>query len=281
MFGNKLLYYGGPGGIRRGLIWQNGIEAAPEWITPPLQYDRGSVDAGKLWGTIIFGGVQAVRRVTTDVDPVIATWTHDPGDCNLLYNKKLKVIKYEYFDWSTLTNTPAAIINSQDLFYAPDWQAATDYTGTVWHIIRFNPISNENLNQEFPRFTIYRYTDGSGGRIYQGSRISWRGNRWDQAGYPFNQLYQSWSTSDEYNSWRAPTTYNNMSISSIDLWGVSEPFMLLDAYNPTNSYPYRFALASVINCDNSTSQPYSAGAWTFTLKNAVFPDFAIYNLRNT
>lgn len=284
MFGNILSYYSGPGGIRRGLIWQNGGKIQPEWKEPETEFFRGNINPGDLWGTFLYGGLQAIRRVTADTDPVTSTWTHTVNT-NILYSKTKKVIKFNY-EWDNLQNTPQNLVGASEWFSAPDHQISTDYIGTVFKTkINFNPFNYSSVIQKMPYITIYRQNapQTTAGTLQQFS-ASWNGDNWNTAGYPFDAMAQWLGTgaifSSEYCGFNNVLQNRPLSISSIDAWNISEEIMLLDPANPTASYPWRIAKQAVIDgyVSASAAPSYFRGAWTITVTDALFPSFAFYNL---
>lgn len=295
MFGNCLLYYGGPGGVRRGLIWQNGTEKEPEWITPAVEYTSGSINGGNLWGTFFYGGILSIERVTYDRPPASAVWNYSPGSCDIFYAPKKRIFRVDWTEWDSVSNVPQNISGASSFWFSYDWQNGSGtYIATVPHrVLSLSPYNQTSgYPGLLPLLTIYRLTNGSGARVYS-ARFTWSQFPWSNEPYPFNSMTQKAYTSDLFNSASCGYSIENNNPDGttagvvFECSGISEKIGLLEcissqASDYTRTHDYRIAsTVSIFGYVDTVLAPSAyRGSWKITVKNLILPDFCFYNLHN-
>lgn len=143
MFGNKIQYYGGPGGIRRGLIWQSGTGA----VEPPEPYEAGLLNIPYQYGGIPYGSVMSVYYNDEADPPFYNIWEHDPNAeiSSLVYDRTNKCFRFDWSEWDNNEYTPTDFINASS-----------------WKIYPLVTDASSSSPAVYTKSVSWYYDDGSG-----------------------------------------------------------------------------------------------------------------------
>lgn len=234
MFGNRMVYYHGGGGVRRGLIWQSGQEKKVE----PVPEKDGFLIIPEFWGGIPYGNINKVSYASHDDPPVINEWRHDASS-NLIFDRTNSCFRFDWSEWDNKNNTPSDVLNASSWLVRPfvqptvppagySYDAGVDWCHDVPHHIP------DSLSYYAPTLAFFPYSDGSAATA-AGSLV-WADDTWATAGFPFSYLYHP-----EYTEGYMLYDFERLKCTSVLLFGISnKTFSVRNAFVISEESNYRY-----------------------------------------
>lgn len=273
MFGNRMVYYNGGGGVRRGLIWQSGqgsIEPVPE--------KNGRLSYWNFYGSLIYGSVNKIIKYYDEPVPFTNPWEHDVDNLlsSVIYNISNQAFNFN-FEWTNEANTPNALINANSWIYKP---SDFHYVNTGVYNVSNWIASGNSLPFPFPLITFAGMAGKvEGDMIAFGSTVyQWSGDSWSTHGEPYS--YARPTFNDGFAYWtRNPSEFYVS--SRVSLIGISNRSFLIKNYSTVSpetvpqTHNWRIVKNMIVEASYadliSAPRAYK-GLWVFIFNNVVVPE---------